>query len=70
MNMHNFHITSTKRKTPKKHKLTIYRLMLQHNNVILDQHKLIEQIITLFTLHSNYLTIFISLLYQALMNKC
>ncbi len=43
--------------------------MPQLNNVILDQHKLIGHIITLHTLHSNYLTIFLNLLYHPLMNK-
>jgi len=43
--------------------------MLEHNNVMLEQHKLIGQIITLITLHLDYLIVFFNLLYQPLPNK-
>jgi hypothetical protein len=70
MNTHGFHITFIQNTTQHLiiHKSTIYGLMPQLNNVILDQHKLIGHIITLYTLHSNYLTIFLNLLYHLLMN--
>ncbi len=70
MNTHNFLITFIERTWQLIiHKSTIYGLMPQHNNVILDQHKLIEHIITLYILYLNYLTLFLNLLYHPLMNK-
>jgi hypothetical protein len=32
----------------------MYEKIHQHSNVILDEHELIEQIINLYTLYSNY----------------
>jgi hypothetical protein len=59
MNTHGFHITFIESMILNSTQINhIYRLMPQLNNFILDQHKLIGQIITLYTLHSNYLTIF------------
>jgi len=61
MNTHGFHITSIENMTHNSTQINhIYGLMPQLNNFILDQHKLIGQIITLYTLHSNYLTIFLN----------
>jgi hypothetical protein len=61
MNTHGFHITFIENTTPNNKQINdIYGLMPQLNNSILDQHKLIGQIITLYTLHSNYLTIFLN----------
>jgi len=61
MNTHGFHITSIESTTPNSTQINrIYGLMPQLNNFIVDQHKLIGQIITLYTLHSNYLTIFLN----------
>jgi hypothetical protein len=58
MNTHNFHITFIKSTRLNNTQIDhIYGLMPRHVNVILDQHKFIEHIITLYTLHSNYLTL-------------
>jgi len=74
VNMHNFHIPCTKSTTPNKtqidHMWTNVPTQQCHVGTMLEQHKLIRQIITLFTLHLNYLTIFVNLLYQPLTNKC
>lgn len=46
------------------HEYIIYGLM--HNNVMLDQQKLIGQIIDLYILHLNYLILFINSSYHRL----
>jgi len=59
MNTHGSHITFIESMIPNNTQINhIDGVMPQLNNFILDQHKHIGQIITLYTLHSNYLTIF------------
>jgi hypothetical protein len=55
MNSHIFILHLMEAQHLIKHKLTIYGLTRKRTNVMLDQIKLIVQIITLFTLHSNYM---------------
>jgi hypothetical protein len=69
MNTNGFHITFIESTTLNNTQINhIYGLMPQLNNVVLNQYKLIAQIITLYTLNSNYLTIFFNLLYHPLLN--
>jgi len=52
MNTHGFHITIIENTTLDNTQINhIYGLMPQLNNFILDEHKLIRQIITLYILH-------------------
>jgi hypothetical protein len=60
MNTHIFILHLVKAQHLIKHKLTIYGLPHQHTNVMMDHNKLIGQIIILFTLHSNYVTMFLN----------
>jgi len=65
INTHNFHITFIKNTTPNNTQIDhIWTNAPKHPsiNVILDQHKFIGHIITLYTLHSNYVTIFLNLI--------
>jgi hypothetical protein len=67
MNTHNSHITFTESMTPNNTQIDhIYGLMSRHNNVMLDQHKLI---LCMSTLHPNYPTMFLNLSYHPLINE-
>jgi len=63
MNTHGFHITFIENTTPNNTQIDHIWTNAPTQQCHTNQHKFIGHIITLYTLHSNYLTIFHNLLY-------